>query len=157
MEKLKIRKATKEDINQICEVAKQLWDTEKVFFDNIQDSYYEKEAAQKDIQKCIMNKKGIFLVAEKDNQIIAFIEGHIIDDLDSYKEKISYINRLVVDENYRKKGIGQLLIDEYGKRSKKRGCKYLKLNAFENNTPAVKLYKNIGFKEYSIMYMKKID
>ena len=34
-----------------------------------------------------------------------------------------------------------------------RYAKYIKLNAFENNTPAVSLYKKQGFKNHSVFYM----
>ncbi len=39
---------------------------------------------------------------------------------------------------------------------KKKGAKYVKLNAFESNIPAVSLYKKEGFEKYSVYYMKKI-
>ncbi len=51
---------------------------------------------------------------------------------------------------------GKALIDEFTKRVKKRECKYVKLNAFEGDLPAINCYLNNGFKEYSIYYMKEI-
>ena len=69
---------------------------------------------------------------------------------------MAYLDCLCVDKASRKQGIGKKLIDEFSSIVKKKGTKYVKLNAFENNTPAVSLYKKEGFEEYSIYYMKKI-
>lgn len=157
MKKLKFRKAKKEDFDSIRKLANQLWDTEKIFSENIQDSYYISEKTNKKLMSDIVSRKNIFLVAELENEIVGFIEGNIIDDLEAYREKIAYINRLVVDKSYRKNGIGKLLIDDFSKRVKQKGCKYLKLNAFEKNIPAIECYKKYGFEEYSIMYMKRIE
>ena len=40
---------------------------------------------------------------------------------------------------------------------KGKDAKFIKLNAFEDNVPAIDLYKKAGFKEYSIYYMKPIE
>lgn len=40
MENVIIRKAKKEDLDDIIILAKQLWDTEKVFDSNLVDDYY---------------------------------------------------------------------------------------------------------------------
>lgn len=69
---------------------------------------------------------------------------------------MAYLDCLCVDKVSRKQGVGKKLIDEFSSIVKKKGAKYVKLNAFENNTPAVNLYKKEGFEEYSIYYMKKI-
>lgn len=157
MENVKLRKAKKEDFDKIKKLLNQLWDTEKVFYENLKDSYYISEKTNKELLADIVSRKKIFLVAEYKNEIIGLIDGKIIDDLEAYKEKIAYINRFVVDESYRKNGVGKLLIDEFSKIVKQKECKYLKLNAFEQNIPAIDFYKNYGFEEYSIMYMKKME
>jgi len=83
------------------------------------------------------------------------IDGHIIESI-YYKEKISYLNHLCVDEKYRNNEVGSKLIEEFSKISKNKGAKYIKLNVFEKNIPAFNLYKKLGFESYSIFYMKKI-
>lgn len=67
-----------------------------------------------------------------------------------------YLDHLYVDEKYRNNEVGSKLIEEFSKASKKKSAKYIKLNAFENNIPAVSLYNKHGFENYSIYYMKKI-
>lgn len=158
MKKIKIRKVKKEDFNSVINLAKQLWDTEKVFSENIQDDYYSKENVQKLLKIQMMRKNTIFLVACIGDEVVGFIEGYILFNNGAYYKDIAYINRIVVDEKNRKIGIGSKLIEEFSIRMKKRGCEYIKLNAFEGNIPAIELYtKKLGFEEYSVMYMKKIN
>ncbi len=73
------------------------------------------------------------------------------------KKKIAYLYHVCVDEKYRNKGVGTKLIEEFSNISKDKGAKYIKLNAFENNKEAINLYKKIGFKEYSVYYVNRID
>ena len=46
MSEIIIRKAKKSDFDSILKLAKQLWDTEKVFFSNLKDDYFADEQAK---------------------------------------------------------------------------------------------------------------
>ncbi len=121
-----------------------------------EDSYLSDIYREKEL-KYISSRKKIFLVAEIDKKIIGYVNGYIVENPDIYyREPVAYLDCLCVDKVSRKQGIGKKLIDEFSSIVKKKGAKYVKLNAFENNTPAVNLYKKEGFEEYSIYYMKKI-
>lgn len=92
-----------------------------------------------------------------DEKVVAYVNGYIVENSEIYyKEPVAYLDCLCVDKDARKQGIGKKLIDEFSNIVKEKGAKYVKLNAFENNIPAVNLYKKEGFEEYSIYYMKKI-
>lgn len=154
-----IRKAKKSDIDDIIRLADQLRKTEAPLdkTKNIkEDSYLSDIYIEKEL-KYISSRKKIFLVAEIDKKIIGYVNGYIVENPDIYyREPVAYLDCLCVDKVSRKQGIGKKLIDEFSSIVKKKGAKYVKLNAFENNTPAVNLYKKEGFEEYSIYYMKKI-
>ena len=152
---MNIRKVNINDYKDIVNLYKQLFDSEKKFDDNIVRTYKIDEKEEKRIKKSIKSRKGIFLVAEIDNKIVGLIDGYIMESI-YYNEKISYLAHLCVDEKYRNKEIGSKLIEEFSEISKKKGAKYIKLNAFEENIPAVSLYRKHGFEKYSIYYMKKI-
>jgi len=64
-------------------------------------------------------------------------------------EKMAHQSLFVVilDEKYRGKGIGTLLLKEIVKLGLKRGLEILHLEVYDKN-PAVRLYKRLGFKEY---------
>lgn len=150
-----IRKVNIDDYKDVINLYKQLYDAEKVFDDNIERTYIVDEKEEKKIKKRIKSRKEIFLVAEIDNAIVGLIDGYIIENR-CYKEKISYLDHLCVDEKYRNNDIGSKLIEKFSEISKNKGAKYIKLNAFEGNRPAVSLYNKHGFEIYSIYYMKKI-
>lgn len=154
-----IRKAKKSDIEDIIKLADQLRKTEAPLdkTKNIKDDSYLSDIYIEKELKYIASRKKMFFVAEIDKRIVGYVNGYIVENSSVYyKEPVAYLDCLCVDEAVRKQGIGKKLIDEFSNVVKKKGAKYIKLNAFENNTPAVSLYKKEGFEEYSIYYMKKI-
>ncbi len=154
-----IRKAKKSDIDEIIKIADQLRKAEAPLdkTKNIKlNSYLSEEYKKKELEY-IASRKKIFLVAVIDEKIVGYVNGYVFENSDIYyKKPVAYLDCLCVDKSVRKQGIGQSLIDEFTKMVKERGAKYIKLNAFENNIPAVSLYKKLGYEEYSVYYMKKI-
>lgn len=150
-----IRKAKIEDYNQIVKLYNELYDTEKVFDINLSKTYVVSDKQKIVIEKRIKSRKEIFLVAEDNEKIIGLIDGYILDNK-HHIEKVGYLDHLCVDKCYRKLGVANKLIDEFSAKMKNKYVSYLKLNAFENNLPAINLYKKLGFKQYSILYQKKI-
>lgn len=155
MSEIIIRKAKKSDFDSILKLAKQLWDTEKVFFSNLKDDYFADEQAKSLLLNNILKRKSHFLVAEENNKIIGYIYGYV-SRADLYKKKVGYIDQIVVDEEYRRQGICNKLMNSFTEIMKKYGCGYIELNAFKQNLPAVECYKKYGFKEYSVFYMKEL-
>ena len=155
-----IRKAKKSDIDDIIRLANQLRKTEAPLdkTKNIKEDSYLSDVYREKELKYISSRKKIFLVAEIDEKIVGYINGYIVENSDVYyKEPVAYLDCLCVDASLRKQGIGKELINEFTNIVKSRGAKYIKLNAFENNVPAVTLYKELGYEEYSVYYMKKIN
>lgn len=152
-----IRKAKKNDIDDIIKLADQLRKTESNIDKNLKaDAYLSDNYREKQL-KYISSRKKIFLVLEIDNKIVGYVNGYIVDNVDIYyHESVAYLDCLCVDKSFRNQGYGKKLIDEFTKVVKNKGVKYIKLNAFESNIPAVNLYKKEGFEEYSIYYVKEI-
>jgi ribosomal protein S18 acetylase RimI-like enzyme len=156
MEKVHIRKATKKDLIDVVELASQLYETEQQFDSNIRDGYYKTKEGRKELLKDIKNKERIFLIAIYKNDICGFIDGYIYNKEKVYKEKVAYLDRISVDNDYKGKGIGTNLIEAFEREVKIKEAKFIKLNAFHNNIPATSFYKKTGFYDYSTFYMKKI-
>lgn len=64
------------------------------------------------------------------------------------KNEIAYLSALLIEEKYQGKGLGKYLIEYVQKVSKKKDCKLIELDVWENN-PAVNFYKKLGFKKIS--------
>ncbi len=50
-----------------------------------------------------------------------------------------------VHEGYRKRGIGQRLVDQAIAKAKQQGIERIELEVFASNHPAIRLYKKVGF------------
>lgn len=153
---INIRKAKKDDFDKILKLAKELYEAELPFDKNLNPNYYYNQKAKDDLKKSILSRKRTFLVAEENDNLVGYVDGYIIEKEEVYIEKVAYLDHLCVSKKHRKQGVGKTLIDEFTKIMKEKGTKYIKLNAFEKNIPAVSLYKKQDFKEYSVYYMKEI-
>ena len=154
-----IRKAKKNDIDEIIRIADQLRKTEAPLdkTKNIKYDSYLSDVYKKRELEYIASRKKIFLVALIDEKIVGYVNGYIVENSEVYYyEPVAYLDCLCVDKTVRNQGIGRKLIDEFTNIVKNKGAKYVKLNAFENNIPAVTLYKKLGYEEYSVYYIKKI-
>ena len=124
---------------------------------NLKNDSYLSDVYKERQLKYIASRKKIYLVLENDGKLVGYINGYIVENTDIYyKEPVAYLDCLCIDKSVRKQGLGKKLIDEFTSIVKQKGVKYIKLNAFENNIPAMNLYKKEGFEEYSVYYMKKI-
>lgn len=156
MNEVVIRKAKKDDLEEIVVLAKQLWDTEKPFDLNLEDNYYETEEGRDGLLKDIRSRKRFFLVALIDSKVVGFVDGYIIENDGIYRQEVAYLSRISVLKDYRGMGIGSKLIDEFSSLAQEKECSFVKLCVFMDNIPAVSLYNERGFKEYSVYYQKKI-
>ncbi len=152
-----VRKAKKSDIDDIIRLADQLRKTEANLDKNLKDDAYLSEIYIERQLKYISSRRKIFLVLEIQGKVVGYVNGYLVENNEIYyKEPVAYLDCLCIDKSVRKQGLGKKLLDEFINAVKKQGIKYVKLNAFEDNIPAVNLYKKEGFEEYSVYYMKKI-
>lgn len=56
-----------------------------------------------------------------------------------------YLSVLAVDERFRRKGIGSLLLDHTIRTAKDNDCKSVVLDVEDSNEPAISLYRKFGF------------
>ncbi len=63
---------------------------------------------------------------------------------------------MMIDKPYRNKGYGRQMMKLIEEESKKLGIKKMKLQVFENNKPAIKVYGKSGYKEtHRLIAMEK--
>lgn len=154
---IEVRKANKKDIDKVINLYGQLYKTEQQFWNNLKDNYYSTKECKKRLLKDIKDKEKTFFVALSDDIVVGFINGYVYDKEDVLKNKTAYLDRIVVDSNYNRKGIGNILMNCFENEMKRKGVKYIKLNAFPNNEPAISLYKKNKFNEFSTIYIKTIN
>jgi GNAT superfamily N-acetyltransferase len=102
------------------------------------------EQIHQNIQTILAHNDLNAFVATDDNKVVGWIgvaQVFMIESL-PYCE----INGLVIDENYRGKGIGKLLIERARQWAKKNGNDKLRLRCNVKRLEAHKFYQHLGFK-----------
>lgn len=105
----------------------------------------------------ISNDSNILLVAEIDNKIIGYLYGYIVDNGNTYLDKVSKLDALYITKEYRKNKIATKLINEFKSWSLNHGVKYIELQVLNDNTSAVNLYKKEGFRSFKSTLINKIQ
>jgi GNAT superfamily N-acetyltransferase len=83
-----------------------------------------------------------FHVAEDDGKVVGIAIYFV--KYSTWKGKGFYLDDLVVTENYRSKGIGKMLFDEYVKEARKANAKQLHWQVLDWNTRAIDFYKMLN-------------
>ncbi len=101
--------------------------------------------------KRILGKRGVFLVGAFDNSILVGIAGIYFKETLMRKAGIiedpGDIEDVVVDEEYRGRGIGRKLMEFLIKEAKKRKADCVELTSNSNRTEANAMYESMGFKK----------
>jgi len=95
--------------------------------------------------KNVKNKKKVHLIAKDGNKVVA----NTSIELQSFKKSHIGEFSIAIRDEYRGIGIGKYIMAEVLKLAKKDlpGLKIFQLEVYENNKPAIALYKKMGFKE----------
>ena len=102
------------------------------------ENYFVNEVDDLDRFKLFLEKNpGLSLLAEDDGKIIGTVLG-------SFDGRRGYIQKLVVEKNYRKKGIGELLINKIIEKLRKVGVLYIPISVEEER---ISFYEKCGFKK----------
>jgi GNAT superfamily N-acetyltransferase len=67
------------------------------------------------------------------------------------------MDNVVVDEQYRSKGIGKIICDELEKIALKENCRVMMLDAYLSNVAAHVFYEREGFEKKGFHFLKKLS
>ncbi|MBR3002640.1 MAG: ribosomal protein S18-alanine N-acetyltransferase [Clostridia bacterium] len=126
--RLEINKMTVKDLNLI---SKNLYDD---FDDFWTYSVFKSE---------LENNNSKYIVAKQNNEIVGFAGIWIAID-------VAHITNIVVKKSMRKNGIGSLLLQELINMFKKLGLNEITLEVNEQNSSAIHLYQNFGFRQVGL-------
>ena len=134
-----IREATKSDLDSICQLATKF-----------ATSYIVQRSAFKEsFTKVLIDDSAIVFVASIDEKIIGYCLGftHPAFYANGY---VAWLEEIFVEEDFRKKDVGRILINRFEEWAKLKQCS---LNALATRR-AAGFYKAIGYEE-SAIYFKK--
>ena len=137
---MKIVLAELKDLAQIKEIYTKIV---KNMYNNgieIWNEYYPNEVFETDIEN-----KSLYLLKENNNILGAFVmyEHNNLEDDIKWEDKTAkayLLNRVGVNVEYLRQGVGKKLISFAGNLAKEKGAKYLRLLVSEFNIPAINLY-----------------
>jgi L-amino acid N-acyltransferase YncA len=138
-----VRKATEKDISRILELYRQLTITTSPTEQNHTSNLDDYRQAFIQIQKATGYN---LLVAEEQGNVIGTMVLIIVPNLSHSALPWATIENVVVDEEYRRRGIGRLLMDYATARAKEAGCYKIQLISDKRRTESHKFYRNLGYK-----------
>lgn len=106
---------------------------------------FEKEAfTKKQIAQLLMDYNSVGLVAKEDDKILGFIIAIIYVDRNASSGHILTID---VSPAHRRKGIGQMLLQEIEKIFIAKSVRACHLEVREDNVAAISLYRKLGYQK----------
>ncbi|HBP05070.1 MAG TPA: GNAT family N-acetyltransferase [Lentisphaeria bacterium] len=132
-EAIRIRPAAEEDLPELVELLRQLFELEQDF---------EPDASKQQAGLSLMLESPFaeLLVAECGGRVAGFcgVQLQISTAMGSYAAQIE---DLVLHPEFRRRGIGSRLLDAAGAWAKQRGARRLQLNCDDQNLPAMRFYE----------------
>lgn len=145
MNSITITKPGLKSFPEIFPLFRQLW-----FYKRL-----NKEKLKKVFVNALNSKDQKLLIAKQGGKIIGFAALTIKNNF--YDEgNLCYVNSVVVDERYRKKGVGTAIMRSIIKIARKRHCKRIELDSAFFRTWAHRFYKSLGFVKGGYIFDKNI-
>ena len=141
---VKIRRATIEDAENICEISKK-----DLGYECDINLVKERVASLDEMRECVF-------VAEFDNSLAGYVHVEKYNIL--YCESMINILGLAVDEDYQRRGIGRALIQAVERWGREQGINKVRLNSGALRKEAHAFYRAIGFdsEKEQIRFIKEI-
>ena len=102
----------------------------------------------KDIQRKLTVQSELFLVLEKDGEIL----GSIMGGFDGHRGNVNYLG---IHPDHKNKGLGKLLMNRIEVELIKMGCPKINLMVRDANIDIQQFYKVIGYKEQKVVVFGK--
>ena len=151
-----IRKAITDDLEIIQSFQKKLSEYESQFTDEFNSSWSSSSKGKKFFEKTIKGRNSFGLIAEEDNKLIGYLVVTIRKSALRRRNKLALLDFLFVDDKYRDKGIGTMLLQEATRILKERKIPRFQLYVLKANVDAIDFYKKNGFTEFISIFEKDL-
>lgn len=149
-----------EDVKDLLvELEQYIVSIDKDNLDQLHPEYREKMAIL-DLEE-VKNNNGKCYIAVENDKAVGLIMGCIFsyneyDYLDYKCPKRGEITELIVSNNVRSKGIGNMLMNKIEEYFKSLGCEYILVDVFAYNDDAINFYDKNGYHSRMYTNIKKI-
>ena len=150
-----IRCIRKDDYNEVDRLMKQL---HKIHVNGRPDVYIDLEHpySKEDFEKLVDNEEVISIAAEEKGVVVGICFVSMRNKSGMVTMRTAYMDDLVVDENFQRRGIARKLFAEAEKRAKALGAERLDLMVWSFNESAKNLYESLGMKPQRYIYEKEL-
>lgn len=152
-----IREASEGDVNSIAVMIARL----KTLNEELDPSFRVREdlleAAKEYARSSIDSSNVLLLVADVGGEVVGFIRVELVDRI-FYEPRIkALITDLYVKPEYRRRGVGKLLVEAAIEEAMRRGAGLISAVFPEGNVIAKSFYQNLGFKPFQLEFFKPIE
>jgi len=121
---------------------------------------YGESYTERTLQNVAKNN-GIIYVAESEGRIVGLVVGIMPEQtkeelLERVPFKRGNVLELIVENRYRRKGVGIMLMESIEGYFKQNGCSVSGVDVFFPNKNAYRLYSKLGYRERTIWMTKKL-
>lgn len=155
--RMELRLATKNDLPQIKEMYIKIINS--MYNNNIKiwNDFYPCELFEEDIEN-----NRLYILIDVNNIVASFSlcnsnDGEKYFEWQDKNSNALYIDRLGVNVDYTRKGIGGLALEKAIELTRKMNINYLRLLVVDINKPAINLYLKNGFKKVDGLYEEVIN
>jgi len=145
MDSIEIRKMELRDLEVVYELLNELYEG-KVKHDIFTTTYMDK----------LNDNLSYNIVAVEEDKVVGLLISEMSIKMHRAK-KCSFIDDLIVNKDYRNKGIGKLLLENAIKYAKDNDCEVIELTSILSNEKAHRFYENNGFKKHSYKYKQYLN
>ena len=150
-----IRTANTNDLRKIQELNNKLFELEFNNFDSsLKVGWPFTEKGESYFKDMIENE--IVFVAIDNSNIIGYLAGTIATHNSVRLNPISELDNCYVEEEYRRYGIGTLLLNKFKEYCSNKGIEEMKVTASALNVNAIDFYKKNGFTDFEVTLKTKI-
>ena len=112
--------------------------------------------SREEFEKIVSEPEIIAILAEEKSVVIGLCIGTLRKKSGMVEMKTMYIEDLIVDRNFRGKGIASQLYEEMEERGRNTGAKRLDLMVWEFNSDAKRFYEKQGMRPQRYIYEKEL-
>lgn len=149
---MEIRKAKDQDVEVLADLTVRLKKLNEEFDPMLKVVDNAIDVARDYVKGCL--ESDLILVVEEDNKIVAYIKAEIRDRVFYEPKMEGVITEFYVMPEYRRKGMGDKIIEECSIHLKEMGAKIITAKFPSQNRFAANFYEKLGFRSLKSLYAK---
>ena len=147
---MQIRQATSDGIASIVELNLALFQEDAGQRDPYMNLNWPKEEGHQHFSKLVSGDDSLCFLATTGEAVIGYLAGYLWDGGNLRPIKMAELESMYVHPDWRSRGVGRQLADEFLRWAKQKGAQRASVTAYAANTRASGFYRELGFEPKSL-------